>query len=169
MVKIREAKDKDQESIYSIISQAFEGEGNFRDGEVIQSLLFKELIKDGHDVVSLVAEDSKIIGHVLVSPVSLEPDNGLVCGQVSPLSVHPNFQSKGIGRSLMYAVITKGEEKGLDVLFLLGDPNYYKLFGFLPIETSVVCSEYVNESTIVSLSLESKIIDSPPFFNFLLT
>ena len=101
MVKIREAKDKDQESIYSIISQAFEGEGNFRDGEVIQSLLFKELIKDGHDVVSLVAEDSKIIGHVLVSPVSLEPDNGLVCGQVSPLSVHPNFQSKGIGSSCL--------------------------------------------------------------------
>lgn len=156
MVKIREAKDKDQESIYSIISQAFEGEGNFRDGEVIQSLLFKELIKDGHDVVSLVAEDSKIIGHVLVSPVSLKPDNGLVCGQVSPLSVHPNFQSKGIGSSLMYAVITKCEEKGFDVLFLLGDPNYYKLFGFLPskVRSNYGPSDYFQELVIKEDSTE---------------
>ena len=46
--------------------------------------------------------------------------------------MHPKFQSKGIGKSFMRAVITKSEEKGLDALFLLGDPNYYKLFGFLP-------------------------------------
>ena len=88
--------------------------------------MFKELIKDGHDIVSLVAEESEIFGHVFVSPVSLEPDNGLICGQVSPLSVHPNFQSRGIGSSLMHTVIEKSKEKGRDALFLLGDPNYYK-------------------------------------------
>ena len=27
-------------------------------------------------------------------------------------------------------LLTKCEEKGLDVLFLLGDPNYYKRFDF---------------------------------------
>ena len=120
---IRDANNKDLRTISSVISHAFDDEQDFTDGEIIQSLLFKELIKDGHDIVSLVAEESEIVGHVFVSPVSLAPANGLICGQVSPLSVHPNFQSKGIGSSLMHAVIEKSKEKGLDALFLLGDPN----------------------------------------------
>lgn len=129
---IKEARDEDIGAIRAIISMAFDEKQNRRDGDIIQSLLFDELLKDGHDVISLVAvEASEIIGHVLVSPVFLKPDTGWVCAQISPLSVHPNFQSKGIGSALMEAVIAKAIEKGLDALFLLGNPNYYRRFGFV--------------------------------------
>ena len=81
-ILIREANDRDLRSINLVISLAFHDEKNLRDEKVVQSLLFEELVNDGHDVVSLVAEesDSEVVGHVLVSPVSLEPDNGLNCG-----------------------------------------------------------------------------------------
>ena len=47
----------------------------------------------------------------------------------------------------MRGVITKSEEKGLDALFLLGDPNYYKLFVFLPskVRSAYGPSDYFQE------------------------
>ena len=130
---IRDAINKDVDSIYEVVSLAFQGEQNVRDGEIIQARLVKELIQDNDDIVNLVAEDSVIVGHVFVSPVTLEPEAGLSCGQVSPLSVLPEFQSEGIGSALMQAVIEKSKNEGLDALFLLGDPNYYKKFGFVAV------------------------------------
>jgi len=156
-ITIREAKNKDSASIRSVISLAFDKQPTIRNREIIESLLFKELIQDGHDIVSLVAEESEtIIGHVLVSPVSLEPNNGLICGQVAPLSVHPDFQSQGVGKSLMYAVIEKSKEIGLDTLFLLGDPNYYKLFGFLPskVKSNYGPSEHFQQLVLKKNSVE---------------
>ena len=120
-ILIREASNQDFRTISSVISAAFADQQNIRDGQIVQTLLFSELIKDGHDTVSLIAVDSKIVGHVLVSPVFLEPNNGLTCGQVSPLSVHPDFQSKGIGSSLMSAVIEKSKTF-FDQLLLESNP-----------------------------------------------
>ena len=74
---IRDAINKDLDSIYEVVSLAFQGEQNVRDGEIIQARLVKELIQDNDDIVNLVAEDSVIVGHVFVSPVTLEPDAGL--------------------------------------------------------------------------------------------
>ena len=98
-----------------------------------------------------------ILGHVFVSPVTLVPDAGLSCGQVAPLSVLPEFQSKGIGSSLMRTVIEKSKEKGLDALFLLGDPNYYKKFGFVAsaVESAYGPSEYFQELELKASCLES--------------
>ena len=154
---IRDAINKDLGSIYEVVSLAFKEEQNVRDGEIIQARLVKELIKDNDDVVNLVAEDSVILGHVFVSPVTLEPDVGLSCGQVSPLSVLPEFQSEGIGKTLMQAVIEKIKKKGLDALFLLGDPNYYKKFGFVAsgVKSAYGPSEYFQELEFKASCLES--------------
>ena len=155
---IRDAINKDLGSIYEVVSLAFKEEQNVRDGEIIEARLVKELIKDNDDIVNLVAEDSIMVGHVFVSPVTLVPDAGLSCGQVAPLSVLPEFQSKGIGSSLMRAVIEKSKEKGLDALFLLGDPNYYKKFGFVTSEVRSAYgpSEYFQELEIKASCLESR-------------
>ena len=156
-VIIRDAINKDLDSVYEVVSLAFQGEENVRDGEIIQERLVKELIQDNDDIVNLVAEDSVIVGHVFVSPVTLEPDVGLTCGQVSPLSVLPEFQSEGIGSALMQAVIEKSKNKGLDALFLLGDPNYYKKFGFVAssVKSAYGPSEYFQELELKAYCLES--------------
>jgi len=153
----RDAINKDLDSIYEVVSFAFKEEQNVRDGEIIQARLVKELIKDNDDIVNLVAEDSVLVGHVFVSSVTLMPDSGLSCGQVAPLSVLPEFQSKGIGSSLMRAVIERSKEKGLDALFLLGDPNYYKLFGFVAskVRSAYGPSEYFQELELKAGCLES--------------
>jgi predicted N-acetyltransferase YhbS len=131
-MNIRKANERDIDSITEVVSLAFNEERYLQGGRVIEATLVRELINDNDDIVNLVAEDSEIVGHVFVSTVSVTPDARLSCGQVSPLSVHPDHQSRGIGSSLMRAVVDESKANGLDVLFLLGDPNYYRRFGFVP-------------------------------------
>lgn len=120
---IREALQTDFDDIASCVFGAFKN-----DGEVV---LVRQLRADNDVLIELVAEESgSILGHAVVSNLSLNPDLGLRCGGVAPLSVIPTYQSNGIGSRLMEAVIDKSLFLGLDVLFLLGDPAYYQRFGF---------------------------------------
>ena len=155
-MRIREATPDDIEAITEVISSAFGEAQSSHDGEVIEALLVKELLEDRHDLVNLVAEDTDILGHVFVSPVSLEPDRGLLCGQVAPLSVLPKYQSIGLGRALMHAVIEKSKVTGLDALFLLGDPDYYQAFGFFP---SKLRSAYGPSDFFQQLNLSNETIE----------
>ena len=84
--------------------------------------------------VSLVAEAGAgaaegIVGHVAVSPVQLS------CGAahwygLGPISVLPAFQKRGIGGQLMAAALAQLRQLGAAGCVLLGDPTYYRRFGF---------------------------------------
>ena len=120
---IREATQPDLEQIYDLIHSAFQSEA--------ESDLVRRLISDGQVLVNLLAESSVcIVGSVVVSPIVMEPDIGLFCGAIAPLSVLPDQQSSGIGSKLMQAAISESKKIGIDALFLLGDPNYYRKFNF---------------------------------------
>ena len=90
------------------------------------------MISDGDVLINLLVESLDIIiGNVVVSKITMEPDIGLFCGGVAPVSVVPDQQSSGVGSKLMTAAINESKKMGIDALFLLGDPNYYKRFGFV--------------------------------------
>ena len=70
-----------------------------------------------------------IVGHVAASPVQLS------CGAahwygLGPLSVLPAFQKRGIGGQLMTAALAQLRQLGAAGCVLLGDPAYYRRFGF---------------------------------------
>ena len=121
---IREAQESDLEEVFNLIHSSFSNKA--------ESDLVKQLISDGDVLINLVVESSDtIIGNVVVSQITMEPDIGLFCGGVAPLSVLPDQQSSGVGSRLMEEVINESRKLGIDALFLLGDPNYYKRFGFV--------------------------------------
>lgn len=120
---IREAQDPDLEEIFNLIHTSFANKA--------ESDLVRQLILDKDLLINLIFESSDtILGNVVVSKVTMEPDIGLFCGGVAPLSVLPEHQSYGIGSKLIKAVIKNSEKMEMDALFLLGDPNYYERFGF---------------------------------------
>ena len=120
---IREAQESDLEEVFNLIYSAF--------GNKAESDLVRQLILDKDLFFNLIFELSDaIVGNVVVSKITMEPDLGLLCGGVAPLSVLPKNQSSGIGSLLMEAAIKKSKEMKIDALFLLGDPNYYKRFNF---------------------------------------
>ncbi|MBM3546843.1 MAG: N-acetyltransferase [Alphaproteobacteria bacterium] len=89
-------------------------------------------LRDGQDPdrdLSLVAlEGGELVGTVRLWPVRLGlARRGLMLG---PLAVDGSRQSEGIGATLMKAALTRVEEAGEPSVFLVGDPDYYRRFGF---------------------------------------
>ena len=121
---IRETQESDLEEVFNLIHSSFSNKA--------ESDLVKQLISDGDMLINLVVESSgTIIGNVVVSQITMEPDIGLFCGGVAPLSVLPDQQFSEVGSRLMEEAINESRKLGIDALFLLGDPNYYKGLGLL--------------------------------------
>jgi len=132
---IREAKESDLKEVFNLIYSAF--------GNKAESDLVRQLILDEDLFFNLIFESSDtIVGNIVVSKITMEPDKGLLCGGVAPLSVLPENQSYGIGSQLMESAIKKSKEIKIDALFLLGDPNYYKRFNY---KASNLASDYSAE------------------------
>jgi putative acetyltransferase len=95
-----------------------------------QSLLIDQLRECGALSVSLVAEvDSRIVGHIAFSPVIVD---GMLCSWFgsAPLTVLPSFQRKGLGSRLVNAALQTLQIMGANGCVLLGEPDYYRRFGF---------------------------------------
>lgn len=117
-----------------------------------------ELIRDRDEsLVSLVAlSDGKVIGHVMVSPITLAGRSDQF-GGAAPLSVVPLRQRTGVGSALMLAMIDACRALGLKGLFLLGSPAYYPRFGFT---RSHIGNDYDATDAFMHLSLEPGCIEA---------
>ena len=80
--------------------------------------------------ISLVAEiDGRIIGHIAFSPVTIS-DGSIGWYGLGPVSVLPDYQKQGIGKSLVNEGLSLLKDMGGQGCALVGDPNYYKRFDF---------------------------------------
>jgi putative acetyltransferase len=94
--------------------------------------LVEALTREGDAIVSLVAErDGEAVGHVLLSRMRVSGD-GRACRAVGlgPVGVVPGFQGGGIGAGLIEAALGIARATGEEVVFVLGEPDYYERFGF---------------------------------------
>jgi putative acetyltransferase len=80
--------------------------------------------------LSLVAEaHGKVIGHIAFSPVTMSDGSQHWYG-IGPLSVLPEYQKQGVGKSLVLEGLSLLKAMGAKGCVLVGDPEYYKRFGF---------------------------------------
>jgi putative acetyltransferase len=79
--------------------------------------------------LSLVAVTpaGEVIGHVLGTRGHVAHDPVIALG---PLSVRPDHQQHGVGSALVHAVLGAADALGEPLAALLGDPVYYRRFGF---------------------------------------
>lgn len=86
--------------------------------------------------LSFVAvEDGRIIGHVVATRGDVDGAPALGLG---PLSVAPHHQGSGVGTALMHSVLGAADALGEPLVCLLGEPAYYRRFGFVPAATTGV-------------------------------
>ena len=77
-------------------------------------------------LVAVTPED-EVVGHVLCTRGHVGRDPVLGLG---PLSVRPDRQRRGVGSALVHAVLGAADALGEPLVALLGDPGYYRRFGF---------------------------------------
>jgi putative acetyltransferase len=128
-VCVRKAAESDHRAIADVVTMAF---GPVEGAEVVQ--LIADLMADtsAQPVLSLVATlGDRVIGHVLFSRAWVETAGQEISASIlAPLAVHPDFQRQGIGRQLVTEGLRQLAESDLDLVFVLGHPDYYPRFGF---------------------------------------
>ena len=88
------------------------------------------LRKAGALSLSLVAETKgNIMGHVAFSPVTISDGTKGWYG-LGPVSVIPGSQKAGIGTLLINEGLSRLKQMGGNGCVLVGDPGYYRRFGF---------------------------------------
>ena len=81
-------------------------------------------------IISLVAEiDGHVVGHIAFSPVMISDGTKDWYG-LGPVSVLPEYQKQGIGKSLINEGLSMLKDMGGKGCALVGNSNYYKRFGF---------------------------------------
>jgi len=105
--------------------------------------------------ISLVAEiDGRVVGHIAFSPVTIS-DGSIGWYGLGPVSVLPEYQKQGIGKSLVNKGLSLLKELGGQGCTLVGDPNYYKRFGFRNIPDLV--HEGIPQEVFLALPFTEKV------------
>ncbi len=95
-----------------------------------EQFIIRALRAAGALTLSLVAEiDQQVIGHIAFSPITISDGTDGWYG-LGPISVLPIHQKQGIGTSLINEGLSLLKNMGGQGCALVGDPNYYRRFGF---------------------------------------
>jgi len=149
---IRDEKSTDFEVISEVTFAAFETMdiSNHTEQFIIAALRSAKAL-----TVSLVAEvDGRVVGHIAFSPVTMS-DGAKDWYGLGPVSVHPNFQRKGIGKALIQEGLSRLKNLKAKGCCLVGHPQYYRQFGFNNVEGLV--HEGVPQQVFFTLSFDGYI------------
>lgn len=135
---LRSENPADREAILALTAEAFAispATGLPAGGEPVEVGLLRALF-DAEEYLphlSVVAvQDGEIVGHV-ISTRGWVGDQGLL--GLGPIGVTPRLQRQGIGSALMRETIDRANAAGERGIVLLGSPDYYARFGFVPAST----------------------------------
>ena len=144
MIIVRAESEADVPAVRQVNELAF--------GRPEEASLVDALRATAHPHVSLVAvEDGEVVGHIFFSPVSIEPDEAVSVSAVTaagvgmglaPMAVLPQHQNRGIGSQLVREGLEACVSLGCAVVVVLGHPEYYPRFGFVPASRVGLRSEY---------------------------
>ena len=133
-MKLRETGKSDNAEIEKIHLMAFGPEQGPEIVELVQNLLADETARP---LISLAAveENGNLSGHILFTKAEIEQagESIPVSAQLlAPLAVHPDHQGKGVGGLLIKEGLRMLKDAGVQLVFVLGHPDYYPRSGFRP-------------------------------------
>lgn len=124
---VRPEGPEDLPAIREVVSDAF---GDEPTEKLVDGLRSSTAWRD----LSFVAEeDDRVVGHVSFTRGWLDAPSRLVDVLVlSPLSVRPAYQGRGVGSALVRRTLERLRERPEPLVFLEGSPSYYGRLGFRP-------------------------------------
>jgi len=148
-IAIRSEIESDIKAISEITKAAFE---NLAISNHTEQFIISALRDANALTISLVAvAGKKVVGHIAFSPVTIS-DGSLGWYGLGPISVLPELQRQGIGKSLIREGLSKLKSLGAKGCVLVGDPGYYERFGFRSLPELVI--DGVPQENVLALPFE---------------
>jgi putative acetyltransferase len=123
MEEIRRERAADGPAVRRVLEAAFP--------TAAEAGLVDRLRGNGKAVIALVAEDEgQVVGHIVFSPLTIEPLAGTMGLGLGPLAVLPDHEKHGVGRRLIQNGLAECHKWGAGFVTVLGEPDYYGRFGF---------------------------------------
>lgn len=128
---IRKSTETDRAGIEKIHTTAFGKEKGPEIAELVNGLFDDTTAAP---LLSLVAvENDLLVGHILYTKSLLTgTDTPASIRLLAPLAVLPEAQAKGVGSKLIKEGLKQLRNAGVDLVFVLGHPEYYPRCGFTP-------------------------------------
>jgi putative acetyltransferase len=146
---IRHERESDIRDIGEVTKAAFE---TLAISQHTEQFIIRALRAAKALTISLVAEaEGRVVGHIAFSPVTISDGSPGWYG-LGPISVVPELQKRGIGKSLMREGLSLLREIGGRGCVLVGDPAYYERFGFRSLPDLVV--DGVPQQYVLALPFE---------------
>lgn len=148
---IRRETAADYEAIEAIVTAAF---GRQDESRLIEAL---RLAPEYDPELSLVAiEDEQVVGHVLLTAITIDTDRvPFPTLALAPVAVAPERQRQGVGTALIREALKRAKVKGHKVVIVLGHPEYYPRFGFVPASQFGIRARFdVPEEAFMALELK---------------
>lgn len=84
------------------------------------------------DLDYVFIENNQIVGSIVYSKMFIGSERKMSNEVIAfgPISVHPDFQRKGIGKKMIEYTLNKAKELGYKAVLITGNNNYYNPLGF---------------------------------------
>ncbi|REJ79360.1 MAG: N-acetyltransferase [Acidobacteria bacterium] len=147
-MKIRPETENDIAAIHAVNIAAFEADA--------EANLVDLLREQADPFISLVAErEGEIVGHIAFSPVNHSDQAELSLLGLGPMAVLPGLQNQGIGSKLVLEGLERCRKIEAGAIVVLGHPEYYPRFGFVPASQFGIRSEYdVPDEVFMAMELD---------------
>jgi putative acetyltransferase len=133
--QIRPERGEDTTAVRRVLEAAFP--------TAAEADLVERLRRGAKSVIALAAEDEgEVVGHIVFSPLVLEPLAGAIGLGLGPVAVLPDREKHGVGRRLVQNGLAACHAWGAGFVTVLGDPEYYGRFGFEPASEHGLLNEF---------------------------
>lgn len=149
MIRIRPELPQDAAAVRQVLVSAFPSSA--------EADLVERLRTGGKIEVSLVAElGGGIIGQIAFSRVCFSPPLDMLAFGLGPLAVIPGHERHAVGRRLVQNGLAACHARDACMVVVLGDPKYYRRFGFESASRHGLRNEFGVEESFMVFMLDAR-------------
>jgi putative acetyltransferase len=147
-VVIRREAPEDGAAVREVNERAFE--------QPDEAEIVDRLRSHGKVLLSLVAvREDRVVGHILFTRVVVEScEESFTAVGLGPMAVLPELQKRGVGSLLVREGLDACRKREHEVVVLVGHPEYYPRFGFVPASRyGLTCEFEVPDEVFMAVEL----------------